>query len=495
MPKKHRQRLYTKPPSTAPATLASSSIRPTPSAQPPTQSVNGLLHHLRVSQAKSSLGEQGHIALPGSAPIGQPRTHHPSVAALLGADPTPIPFRPRSRVIGSRALPRTTAGPPPPRSWVSVASSVATSRPLIAGGKCPSGDNEERDRDAIRLPGMIKVSERSLMHYALLTLTKNWDWVVIYEQYYLCTLRPGLKALLGAYAGAYSGGMGLGEEGLRVLYPPRKTRESELGDGAELIGKEANNPAAEKSSKYGLLQDTWEAPDDDSDSDFSNLEGTTHLDLTHSLGRTAPDMQLSLKNLERFLFSGQLLPPPPDSMPPVIPDQLPRSIQSPPRLHLPSLSHLSLAYPSNLHPTSLWSPTAPHNLPYILSFIPTLTHLSLAGWPGPPASLSSPAVARVVRGLAHSTYCLKWLDLSSWTMGVLEIVFMGAVWEVEMDAVWGGWWRGVETVVWLDGGGGGRGREEESMTKGWEKEVGRVRRTIKSGGRRLRVVLGREEEG
>ena len=365
---------------------------------------------------------------------------------------------------------------------------------MITGGKRRSGDYGGRDRDVIRLPGMMKAPEGSLMHYVFITLARNWDWVVVYEQYYLGTLRPGLKALLGAYVGVSSGGMGLGKEGLRVLYPPQKNRRSKSGNGIEdVIHEDAT--ASRKSSNDVSIQDTWEAPDSDSDPDPFDLKGTTHLDLTHSLGRAPPGMQLSLKNLEHFLFSGRLLPPPPGSG---IPDQLPLSIQSPPRLHLPSLSHLSLAYPTNLLPACLWSSSTPHNLPYILSFIPTLTHLSLAGWPGPPASLSPPAVARAVRGLAHSTYCLKWLDLTGWTAEVLEIVFMGAVGEVEMDAVWGGWWRGVEAMVWLDDGrhwvgdGSGMG-ERESMGKRWEREVGRVRRTIKGGGRRLKVVLEREE--
>ncbi|KAF8453534.1 hypothetical protein BGX38DRAFT_1177529, partial [Terfezia claveryi] len=104
-----------------------------------------------------------------------------------------------SRVIGIRALPRTTSGPPPPRSWVSGASSVATSRPVSTGGKRFSRDDGDWDRGAIRLPGMVKVTKGSLMHYALVSLARNWDWVVVYEQHYLATLRPGLKALLGAY--------------------------------------------------------------------------------------------------------------------------------------------------------------------------------------------------------------------------------------------------------------------------------------------------------
>ncbi|KAF8455353.1 hypothetical protein BGX38DRAFT_1168364, partial [Terfezia claveryi] len=119
------------------------------------------------------------------APIGQPGPTIPVVTAFLGADPTPIPL--------------------PPRTWVSGASSVATSRPVSTGNKRFSKDDWEWDRGAIGPPRMVKVTKGSLMHYALVSLSTNWDWVVVYEQYYLDTLRPGLKALLGEYVGAYSG--------------------------------------------------------------------------------------------------------------------------------------------------------------------------------------------------------------------------------------------------------------------------------------------------
>lgn len=127
------------------------------------------------------------------------------------------------------------------------------------------------------------------------------------------------------------------------------------------------------------LLDTWETSSDSADmADPYGLTSVTHLDLSHSLGKLQPG-PLTIRSLERFLFSGNLLP---------FPDLHPfgaARIDSPaPRLHLPSLTHLSLAYPTrSLPPSPLWTTSATHSIPYVLSFIPTLTHLSLAGWPPP----------------------------------------------------------------------------------------------------------------
>ena len=497
MPRKHHRRLYTKPPSTPPVTFASPSSLRSASATSASQtpSVNELLNHLRLSQASSIPPQAAHRR-------GQPRSHHPSVATFLGADPTPIPLRPRSRIpLGVRATPPrgAFAGPPPPRSWARAVTTAAgaaiTAYPTLDEYQAETRPN----LDVRRLPELMRVGERSLMHYALLALARNWEWVVVYERYYLRCLRPGLKALLGAYVGAYGGGMG--KDSLNVLYPLQGTpREVEnRKQKLDSVGGEsgAHNRVEEESIENSSggntneLLDTWEASSDSADmADPYGLTSVTHLDLSHSLGKLQPD-PLTIRSLERFLFSGNLLP---------FPDLHPfgaARIDSPaPRLHLPSLTHLSLAYPTrSLPPSPLWTTSATHSIPYVLSFIPTLTHLSLAGWP-PPESPGVHTVQMTVMRLSRGTYCLKWLDLSDWHITVMEKVFMGLNNEGEMDCVWGGWWRGVGEVVWRRSNYVGKvevgGLRDEAWVK-WEREVVRMRRTTRGGGKRLKVIVYEDE--
>ena len=462
----------------------------TSASQPP--SVNELLSHLRLSQASSIPPHAAHRR-------GQPRSHHPSVATFLGADPNPIPLRPRSRIpLGVRATPRGAfAGPPPPSSWVrAVTAAAQTPGTLVTTHPIQDEDQAgaRLDVDVYRLPGMTRVGERSLIHYALIALARNWEWVVVYERYYLRYLRPGLKALLGAYVGAYGGG--LGKDSLNVLYPLQSTplEVENRKQKRDTDGSESGAPNREEEGGINIgnanananeLLDTWEASSDSADmADPYGLSGVTHLDLSHSLGKPL----LTLRSLERFLFSGNLLPPA-DLQTDIFGAASIESLV--PRLHLPSLTHLSLAYPSkSLPPSSLWTISVTHSIPYVLSFIPTLTHLSLAGWP-PPESLSAQTVPATMMRLSRGTYCLKWLDLSEWYKSVMEKVFMGLENEVEMDCIWGGWWRGVGTVVWRGANNidkvGVQGLREKVSTR-WEREVGRMRRTARGGGKRLKVI-------
>ncbi|KAF8476920.1 hypothetical protein BDZ91DRAFT_708358 [Kalaharituber pfeilii] len=496
MPKKHHRRLYTKPPSTAPTTLASSSdINSIPhhhQSQP--RSVNDLLAHLRSSQTKpDSTGPTLSNALPPQ------RTLHPSLNAILGIDSTPLPLRPRSRVIGSRVLPRTTAGPPPPRSWLCLersdnqtASASRTIYPVRTDAGARRGP-----QSVYRLPDMIHVDPRSLMHYALVALARNWEWNLVYDQYYLPTLRPTLKSLLVVYIGFYSEpGKAIGKDGLRVLFPQSKRKAEESaaasGDHAENKDEITKDEAPE----------SWDAALDSGDPDEVNNAGVTHLDLSYAIGK---ERNLTMSSLERFLFSGTPLPPPPDSLPALINPQITSTIPiiqsnphstttiSPPvSLLLPSLTHLSLAYPSaSLSTSAAWSSTSLHNLPHILSHIPTITHLSIAGWPAPPPSTSG-TVARTFIRLSAATYCLKWLDVSDWDAPVLREALLGIPGEVGMEAVWGGWWRGVGTIVWRvqkegEYGWGDEGIEER-VAASWERDVARIRRGAGVSGR-VRVVL------
>ena len=542
MPKKHRQRLYTKPLSTPPVTLASSSSSsistprhhhhshhassPSPS-QTQLQTVNGLLTHLRLTQAPSDP-----TATPALFSAQQP-TLPPSLNSILGVENTPQAnlLRPRPSAVGSRAPPRTTAGPPPPRSWVTTtrrgAADTTTTTTAPAAGKHERVEHPTGGlRNVYRLPGMARVGERSLMHYALVKMAREWETVVVYEKHYLPTLRPALKSLLVAYVGAY--GPGVGKRGLNALFPrPRKNSvageksstqdsasqgEREHGEGEGLPDSSGEQDTADADKLCSGLEDSWTALLDESDSDSSDPTNTnhhiTHLDLTNSLLETTFSFPLPLVYLERFLFSGSLLPPPLDMLLP------PTSTQSrtdcpapslPPKLtlRLPALSHLSLAYPKmRMSTAQVWSTQSPENLPHLLSFLPTLTHLSIAGWPQPrfhPLHSGSEWENTAFARLAKATYCLKWLEVTGWPAWVVSRMVDCCDVNGGGGAVWGGWWRRLETVVWLNEAFRPAPEPSESpgkrnfryvglsdlteMKEHWERTVVKTRREVGVGGR------------
>jgi hypothetical protein len=202
-----------------------------------------------------------------------------------------------------------------------------------------------------------------------MSIAKNWAFHVEYDQHYLHGLRAGLKSLLLSYIATYSDGNGggVGIAGLRVLF-----RDSE-------------------------------------DEDF------TTLDLSRSLGPG-----LAMSQLELFLRPYR----PTEVVGPAAAaaeswDSAPRSGDY---RRLPALTHLSLAYP--LERVS-WPA-----LLSVVKIVPTITHLSLAGW-----SLPDP---HAVRPLAKALLCLKWLDVSDCPCLLYEKL---------MEVEWWGVWRGVETVV------------------------------------------------
>ena len=73
---------------------------------------------------------------------------------------------------------------------------------------------------------------------------------------------------------------------------------------------------------------------------------------------------------------------------------------------------------------------------------------------------------------------------------------MGLNNEGEMDCVWGGWWRGVGEVVWRRSNYIGKvevgGLRDEAWGK-WEREVMRMRKTTRGGGKRLKVIVYEDE--
>ena len=292
------------------------------------------------------------------------------------------------------------------------------------------------DRHLGSLPGAYLPTERSLEHYTLKELVKNWEWHKEYDQFYLATLPRRYKEALLSYVSAYTD-RGMDCQGLQVLF----LDETEL-DGA------------------------------------TGAENITHLDLGTAIGRA-----LNLKELKDALTKKPTTSNPTSTGKQEIPaswdedrtiasvaptatggEDVPESWDEDTTLALPlfvarfpALTHLSLSHPAVASWKGLLA-LAPH--------LATLTHLSLAYWPVPcvtpnskTAYRESPAgnidygasnfysssdgdlseAAGVLKRLSRSTYCLLWLDFtgcSDW------IHALGR----QDGPEWHGAWRGLETV-------------------------------------------------
>jgi len=106
-------------------------------------------------------------------------------------------------------------------------------------------------------------------------------------------------------------------------------------------------------------------------------------------------------------------------------------------VHFKNLTHLSLAYPN---------PTVSTTFPDLLNFtkdsIPTLTHLSLAGWPTPVTGVMTLSIAERassnLKRLSRNLICLRYLDVSDCD----SHMYIG------LESVdWAGCWRNVGEVV------------------------------------------------
>ncbi|KAL0632569.1 hypothetical protein Q9L58_008546 [Maublancomyces gigas] len=407
MPKK-RHLKFLKPSSNLPSNAASSSFASSVVADH--TSVNDLLAHLRVSQPSTE---------PPRPPISTLPSVPPSLQQILANAEPPLPPRPRVQLGVSRR--NRIPGPPPPASW------------LVPGADGnPSNEHEERiykvgyrGEDIYEFPDPARIEPHRLARLTLVAMAREWSFHIVYDQHYLYTLRPGLKSALLAYIAAYNPD-GVGINGLRVLF---KDGPSEDDGGG------------------------WEA-----EAETSSNEDVKHMDLTRALGPRLP-----WKDLCAFFHQHQ----PPGGATGKLPhveeptqdawDLSP----APPRNRFSSLTHISLSHP---HPTmASWS-----RLTIFTRFIPTITHLSLAGWSLPASVEPAGVLKRFARGLL----CLKWLDVRDCNAEFYETL---------MEVEWDRCWRGVETVVCSQGG----------ETPEWvAKERGRAAEELKKCIRAVRQEMG-----
>ncbi|KAI1461566.1 hypothetical protein F4805DRAFT_453453 [Annulohypoxylon moriforme] len=292
----------------------------------------------------------------------------PSIRQILQIPetPAPQPRRPQRRDANGRRIP---PGPPPPRSWVSLALSQHAPKELnseIAGyiQHWP-------------LPDAYIPDAGSFIDQLLRTMARDWEQQRHWNQFYLYTLPSHLRvALLTYVAEIYEPGLSIKD--LRLV----------------LTG-----PSDEKLAEYEI-----------SKPDLNTLNGDVfYLDVAGSVGRS-----LTLKELNEFLFPPEVV---------VEPDlqeswDAPEPISGPLKV-LPNLTRLSLAIDPEHAPNVSWK-----QLLLLAGKLPTLTHLNLSGWPEPSltpraklARVVSPVTGRSVQYGGTGPYSHN-LD-NDWTEAIL----------------------------------------------------------------------------
>ncbi|KAI0160400.1 hypothetical protein GGR57DRAFT_499808 [Xylariaceae sp. FL1272] len=369
MPKKRHQSYYSKPPSVAPASLRlSSSSQTSPDRRE--RSVNELLSNLRVSSTPRSNTPHSAAAL-STTPSLPPTLRH-----ILQLPETPAPAPRRStayrRTRDGRRLP---PGPPPPRSWITLAQSRHA--PVR-----PRHDVPGHYIQHWPLPGAYAPDVTSLIDVVLRRMALDWAQQRDWNRFYLYTLPSRLRSALLRYVSEMHG-PGVSVEDLRLV----------------LLG-----PSAAELAEYGL-----EPPD----IGVANAD-IFYLELTGSSGKS-----FSLKELNDFLFG-------PKHASTVIEDDVQDSWDAPasptvlrPAVLLPNLTHLSLAVDPGSPLSVSWK-----QLLSLAGKLTGLTHLSLAGWPEPSltpnakfAKITSPTTGQNIQYGGTGPYSHN-LD-NDWAEGIL----------------------------------------------------------------------------
>ncbi|KAJ0118117.1 hypothetical protein J7T55_014570 [Diaporthe amygdali] len=333
-------------------------------------------------------------------------------------------FAPRFDAQGRR-LP---AGPPPPRSWLSLSRHAP---------RLESNGSDVEQYQCRLLPGLYRPGERSLMDIALRNMALDWEYQRSYNLYHIFTLPDRIRMALISYINT------MFEPGLSLL------------DLKIILLRQAPDDDAGK-------EDTSETPPSPS----SMNEGITHLDLSISVERS-----IKLRDLSSLLF-----PTHSDNIGPLLDSWDAPESTAIPRPLLVNLTHLSLATSPETSFLSSWK-----QLLAFSTHLPTLTHLSLAYWPIPsltpnatfakvvsaqgqtfqyggrnPYSLTldddwSEAIL-VLRKLSKSLYGLEYLDLTGCAPWVKALTAHAHGPNAEPDLIdWVHDWGKIETLVLTSG--------------------------------------------
>ncbi|KAJ5324370.1 hypothetical protein N7476_002970 [Penicillium atrosanguineum] len=446
MPKKHRQS-FAKPASTPHHSLTSSG-RHNDQGQRSVTSVNDLISHLRRTQVTSSPEHDSQASSSAQRPIDSLRSFHPDLRNIFEL-PETAPPRPRPnarrRAIGGRRV-RIIPGPPPPESWL-----TEDSKPAQEGEDNLSSKEFEKPIYRLdRLPGAIFPGEKSLSHAVLKSMASNWAWHLEYDGPFLSQLPPHGKDVLLSYIAIYADKPrgylwrkhGL-MQGLKLLFSSKPVEEEDI-DGDDYV----NHDAAVTRLDFSCALGRW-----------LSLKQITH-ELRRSAKSAIPASQRDATEAIPTSWDEEV-----DSNETVsTATPSPRKTFIPKALDRPwfqNLRYLSFAHPE---PSSAkWDP-----LIHLLSRLPTITHLSLAHWPIPCRSSSISrsrepnnalrdnevlaGAAAVLRELARSSYCLKWLDIEGCSEWIEALTFQGfdpngrEYSRGVCGPEWNGPWRDIEWI-------------------------------------------------
>ncbi|KAG8166915.1 hypothetical protein KVR01_002604 [Diaporthe batatas] len=453
MPKKRHTNRFSKPQSTAPASLASSSTSATGNDDHHRPSVNQLLASLRRTRLNSSDQQTSAHVANIAGPSVPPQIRQillPGVPEAPGPPPRRRPrFAPRFDAQGRR-LP---AGPPPPRSWLSLSRHA----PSLESNGHHAGAYEQR-----LLPGLYRPGERSLMDVALRSMALDWEYQRSYNLYYIYNLPDRVRMALIHYVNTmYEPGLSLLD--LKIILLPQAPEDDD-GNGA------ATEPPPSPSSLN---------------------EGITHLDLSMSTERA-----IKLRELSNFLF-----PSNPDGDGPLLDSWDAPESTAIPRPLLVNLTHLSLAASPETSKLCSWK-----QLLAFSSHLPTLTHLSLAYWPipslTPNATFAKVVSAQgqsfqyggrnpyshtldddwseailVLRKLSKSLYGLEYLDLTGCGAWEKALTAHAHGPDDEIDMIdWAGDWGKIETII-LTAGHTAQAAVEAGKLAEYEKLISEARLT------------------
>jgi len=361
-----------------------------------------------------------------SAPITTPTaTVHPSLQEILGVDQTSS-IRPR--------LPRGLAAPDswrirrrPQQESTNIASSVneLESRELyyeVGPGSA---------RDVYNLPGLANENDDrlSLVNIIMQYMAQNLDY---FENDAICELRAAMKSLFLSHVASES-----------AIWRQNHASYEEMkehGLSNFTLKSLFLNP-----KRYDLFVDEGEHIN----SSCIDVQTLTHLNLANTIG-----YGISLRDLSTYLKddfdtlsiasdsktknqSREIAVSIVDSWEDALTEDFESTNLEPHSTSmlrckniLPNLTHLSIAYPH-------LSVTSKQLLDFIIR-VPTLTHLSIAGWPDSSILNKASEWSAFLRRLSRSLVCLKYFDLSDCSLSATEGL-------KEVD--WNGCWRKVTIVV------------------------------------------------
>ncbi|KAK6358409.1 hypothetical protein TWF730_007743 [Orbilia blumenaviensis] len=398
---------HTTGPSSLPTTL-----EPAPERAGPSGSVNELLTHLRLTQqpAQGTRDDHAEGRFNNFAPAP---TVHPSLQAILGVEEAPPP-QPRARGFVVPNSWRARNGFDPYRRLQDGESTTSSTSGFEARGSSTYPNFEVGSAfDIENAIGLDHDPSLSLVNLCLRAVARNWTFHSVYDKYYLRDLRPVHKSLLLAHLAAYT-----------------ISRRQQYADEREVLTGSIDRAGFELLFRAPFPADVYDGNEEavagsiDKTLPMAGTEFVTHLNFAGSIGYS-----ISLRDLNR-LFSKKVsnsVPTEPsgkspekqavvlDSWEDFIDHEEEAASLNPlgPDLrirHFPNLTHLSLAYPK---PSAI---SFSDLLKLTKDSVPTITHLSLAGWPTPSSGASSlPLETRVstnIKHLSQNLICLRYLDVS-----------------------------------------------------------------------------------